>query len=40
MTYALATTFLLGGIGLTALSLYFYKKMKKEEEEEEKNNSK
>ncbi len=37
MTYALAATFLLGGVGLTALSIYFYKKMKKEEE---KNNSK
>jgi len=31
MTYALAVTFLLGGLGLTALSIYFYKKMKEEE---------
>lgn len=31
MSYALAFTFLFGGIGLTALSVYFYKKMKEEE---------
>ena len=31
MGYALAVTFLLGGLGLTLLSLYFYKKMKEEE---------
>jgi preprotein translocase subunit SecG len=31
MTYALAFTFLLGGLGLTVLSIYLYKKMKEEE---------
>ena len=31
MSYALAFTFLLGGLGLTALSIYFYKKLKEEE---------
>lgn len=31
MSYSLAFVFLLGGIGLTALGLYFYKKMKEEE---------
>jgi len=31
MSYALAVTFLLGGLGLTLISLYFYKKMKEEE---------
>lgn len=31
MSYALALAFLLGGLGLTALSIYFYKKMKEEE---------
>jgi hypothetical protein len=34
MTYALAVTFLLGGLGLTALSIYFYKKMKEEEKKD------
>jgi len=29
---ALAITFIVGGLGLTALSLYFYKKMKEEEQ--------
>jgi len=32
MSYALAFTFLIGGLGLTTLSLYFYKKMKEEEQ--------
>ena len=31
MSYTLALVFLLGGLGLTLLSLYFYKKMKEEE---------
>jgi len=31
MSYALAITFIVGGIGLTLLSLYFYKKLKEEE---------
>jgi multisubunit Na+/H+ antiporter MnhC subunit len=29
---ALALTFIVGGLGLTALSIYFYKKMKEEEQ--------
>jgi hypothetical protein len=29
---ALALTFILGGLGLTLLSFYFYKKMREEEE--------
>ncbi len=29
---ALALTFIVGGLGLTALSFYFYKKMKEEEQ--------
>jgi len=33
---ALALTFIIGGLGLTLLSFYFYKKMK--EEEKGKNN--
>ena len=28
---ALAVTFIVGGLGLTVLSFYFYKKMKEEE---------
>ncbi len=31
MSYALAFTFLLGGLGLSLLSIYFYKKMREEE---------
>ena len=31
MSYALAFTFLIGGLGLTALSIYFYKKLQEEE---------
>ncbi len=29
---ALAITFIVGGLGLTVLSFYFYKKMKEEEQ--------
>jgi pilus assembly protein TadC len=36
MSYALAFTFLIGGLGLTALSIYFYKKMKEEEKKSSK----
>jgi len=32
MEYALAFTFIIGGIGLTALSVYLYKKINAEEE--------
>ena len=32
MSYALAFTFLFGGLVLTALSIYFYKKLKEEEQ--------
>ena len=31
MSYTPALAFLLGGLGLSALSIYFYKKMKEEE---------
>jgi len=32
MSYALAFTFVIGGLGLTLLSIYFYKKITNDEE--------
>ena len=32
MSYTLAFVFIVGGLGLSGLSFYFYKKMKEEEE--------
>ncbi|ADN08409.1 hypothetical protein Saut_0360 [Sulfurimonas autotrophica DSM 16294] len=33
MSYTLALVFLLGGLGLTALGIYFYRKLKEAEAE-------
>ena len=35
MSYSLAFVFILGGLGLSALSIYFYKKMKEDEAKRE-----